>query len=145
MPIEFTNSNLERQVSNLMAKKSRAERRKAIHKRIRKKVKGTPERPRLAVYRSLKHIYAQIIDDESGRTLVSASTLEKDLRGETGGNVEAAVRVGKAIGERALAAGITQVVFDRGGYIYHGRVKALIEASREAGLNKKEEVKDEGK
>ncbi len=128
-----------------MATKSRAERRKAIHKRIRKKVRGTEERPRLAVYRSLKHIYAQIIDDESGRTLVSASTLEKDLRGKTGGNIEAAIRVGKAIGERALAAGITQVVFDRGGYIYHGRVKALIEASREAGLNKKEEVEDERK
>ncbi|RMF99673.1 MAG: 50S ribosomal protein L18 [Acidobacteria bacterium] len=122
-----------------MSRKSRAEVRKAIHRRIRKKVRGTTERPRLAVYRSLNHIYAQIIDDDSGKTLVSASTLEKDLRGQTGGNVEAAIRVGKAIAERALAAGITQVVFDRGGYVYHGRVKALIDASREAGLNKREE------
>jgi large subunit ribosomal protein L18 len=124
-----------------MSRKSRAEVRKAIHRRIRKKVRGTTERPRLAVYRSLNHIYAQIIDDDSGKTLVSASTLEKDLRGQTGGNVEAAIRVGKAIAERALAAGITQVVFDRGGYVYHGRVKALIDASREAGLNKREEEK----
>lgn len=128
-----------------MAKKSRAEVRKAIHRRIRKKVRGTAERPRLAVYRSLKHIYAQIIDDDNGKTLVAASTLEKDLRGDNGGNIEAAVRVGRAIAERALAVGITQVVFDRGGYVYHGRVKALIDASREAGLNRKEEAKDESK
>ncbi|MCS6875002.1 MAG: 50S ribosomal protein L18 [Pyrinomonadaceae bacterium] len=128
-----------------MARKNRAEVRKAIHRRIRKKVRGSSVRPRLAVFRSLKHIYAQIIDDDSGKTLVAASTLEKDLRGSTGGNIEAAIRVGKAIAERALAAGITQVVFDRGGYVYHGRVKALIEASREAGLNRKEELKDEDK
>lgn len=137
--IEFISSNLEKLENNHMSRKSRAEVRKAIHRRIRKKVRGTTERPRLAVYRSLNHIYAQIIDDDSGKTLVSASTLEKDLRGQTGGNVEAAIRVGKAIAERALAAGITQVVFDRGGYVYHGRVKALIDASREAGLNKREE------
>ncbi|GIU82115.1 MAG: 50S ribosomal protein L18 [Acidobacteria bacterium] len=127
-----------------MSRKSRAEIRKAIHRRIRKKVHGTAERPRLAVFRSLKHIYAQIIDDESGRTLVAASTLDKDLRSATGGNIEAAKRVGKAIAEKALAAGITKVVFDRGGYVYHGRVKALIEAAREAGLNK-DEVKGKGK
>ncbi len=126
-----------------MSRKSRAEVRKAIHRRIRKKVHGTAERPRLAVFRSLKHIYAQIIDDESGRTLVAASTLEKDLRSEKNGNIEAARRVGKAIAEKALAAGITKVVFDRGGYVYHGRVKALIEAAREAGLNK-DEIKGKG-
>ncbi|MCV4784417.1 50S ribosomal protein L18, partial [Escherichia coli] len=87
-------------------------------------------------YRSLNHIYAQIIDDDNGKTLATASTTEKELAGTTGGNVEAAKRIGKAIAERAIAAGITNVVFDRGGYVYHGRVKALIDASREAGLNK---------
>jgi large subunit ribosomal protein L18 len=127
-----------------MSRKSRAEIRKAIHRRIRKKVQGTAERPRLAIFRSLQHIYAQIIDDESGRTLVAASTLEKGLRSSTGGNIEAAKKVGKAIAEKALAAGITKVVFDRGGYVYHGRVKALIEAAREAGLNK-DEIKEKGK
>jgi large subunit ribosomal protein L18 len=121
-----------------MAQKDRAEVRRAVHRRIRKKVAGTAERPRLAIYRSLNHIYAQIIDDERGRTLVSASTTEKDLRGATGGNVEAARRVGRAIAERALGAGISSVVFDRGGYVYHGRVKALTDAAREAGLNREE-------
>jgi large subunit ribosomal protein L18 len=119
-----------------MAQNSRANIRRAVHTRIRKKVKGTSERPRLAVYRSLNHIYAQVIDDEGGKTLATASTTEKDLSGSTGGNVDAAQRVGKAIAERALAAGISNVVYDRGGYVYHGRVKALIDASREAGLNK---------
>lgn len=95
-------------------------------------------RPRLAVYRSLNHIYAQIVDDLMGQTIVSASTTEKDLRGTTGGNVDAARRVGKAIAERALEKGISSVVFDRGGYLYHGRVKALTDAAREAGLNKDE-------
>src|SRR5919199_115031 len=118
--------------------KDRAEVRRAVHKRIRRKVQGTAERPRLAIYRSLNHIYAQVIDDERGRTIASASTVEKDLRGATGGNVEAARRVGRAIAERALAAGISRVVFDRGGYVYHGRVKALTDAAREAGLNKEE-------
>ncbi|MER3431598.1 MAG: 50S ribosomal protein L18 [Blastocatellia bacterium] len=121
-----------------MAQKKRAEVRRAVHSRIRKKVRGTTERPRLAVYRSLNHIYAQIIDDDNGRTLATASTTEKELAGSTGGNVEAAKRIGKAIAERAIAAGIRNVVFDRGGYVYHGRVKALIDASREAGLNKGE-------
>lgn len=121
-----------------MAQNSRADIRRAVHGRIRKKVRGTTARPRLAVYRSLNHIYAQVIDDEQGRTLATASTTEKDLAGPTGGNIEAARRIGKTIAERAIAAGITNVVFDRGGYVYHGRVKALIDATREAGLNKGE-------
>ncbi len=124
-----------------MANTSRAEVREAIHRRIRRKVKGSSERPRLALYRSLNHIYAQVVDDISGQTIVSASTTEKDLRGTTGGNIEAARRVGKAIAERALDKGIESVVFDRGGYLYHGRVKALTDAAREAGLNKDELAK----
>jgi large subunit ribosomal protein L18 len=121
-----------------MAITDRAVVRTAIHGRIRRKVSGSTERPRLAIYRSLNHIYAQVIDDYRGQTLVSAATTEKELRGTTGGNVEAARRIGKAIAERALAKGIVQVVFDRGGYLYHGRVKALTDAAREAGLNKDE-------
>ncbi len=121
-----------------MAQRNRAAVRNAVHRRIRRKVRGSTERPRLAVYRSLNHIYAQVIDDERGQTIVSASTTEKDLRGGTGGNVEAAERVGRTIAERALAAGISSVVFDRGGYLYHGRVKALTDAARAAGLNKDE-------
>lgn len=121
-----------------MANTSRAVIRTAIHSRIRRKVKGTTQRPRLAVYRSLNHIYAQVIDDEQGQTLASASSTEKELRRATGGNIEAARRIGKAIAERARAKGIDQVVFDRGGYLYHGRVKALTDAAREAGLNKDE-------
>jgi large subunit ribosomal protein L18 len=121
-----------------MAQKDRAVVRRAVHKRIRRKVQGTAGRPRLAIYRSLNHISAQIIDDERGHTIASASTTEKDLRGTTGGNLDAAQRVGRAIAERALAAGIERVVFDRGGYVYHGRVKALTDAAREAGLNKDE-------
>jgi large subunit ribosomal protein L18 len=101
-------------------------------------VQGTAARPRLTIYRSLNHIYAQIVDDEQGRTIAAASTTEKDLRDATGGNVEAARRVGRAIAERALGQGISSVVFDRGGYRYHGRVKALADAAREAGLNKEE-------
>ena len=123
-----------------MAQKSRAEIRQGVHSRIRKKVQGTAERPRLAVFRSLNHIYAQVIDDRSGKTLATASTTEKALAGSTGGNVEAAKNVGKAIDERAQKAGISSVVYDRGGYVYHGRVKALIDATREAGLNKHEEA-----
>src|ERR1041385_538236 len=115
-----------------MANTSRAVVREAIQKRIRKKEKGSNQRPRLAVYRSLNHIYAQVVDDLNGQTIVSASTTEKDLRGKTGGNVEAARRIGKAIAERALEKGISSVVFDRGGYLYHGRVKALTDAAREA-------------
>lgn len=125
-----------------MARKSRADIRRGVHSRIRKKVRGTAERPRLAVFRSLNHIYAQIIDDDSGRTLAAASTTEKDLGLKTGGNIEAAQKIGQKIAERALAAGISNVVFDRGGYVYHGRVKALIEASREAGLNRSKEETD---
>jgi len=120
----------------------RADLRRAVHTRIRKKVRGTAERPRLAIFRSLNHIYAQVIDDDAGKTLVSASTTEKDLRGTTGGNLEAAQRVGRTVAERALAAGISNVVFDRGGYVYHGRVKALTDAAREAGLNKGEAAND---
>lgn len=123
-----------------MANTNRAAVRTAIHSRIRRKVRGSTQRPRLAIYRSLNHIYAQVIDDLSGITIVSASTTEKDLRGNTGGNLDAARRVGKAVAERALAKGIEEVVFDRGGYLYHGRVRALAEAARSAGLNKNEPV-----
>jgi large subunit ribosomal protein L18 len=123
-----------------MANTNRAEVRTAIHSRIRRKVKGSTERPRLAIYRSLNHISAQVIDDRIGQTLVSASSTEKDLRGATGGNLDAARRIGQAIAERALAKGIEQVVFDRGGYLYHGRIKALTDAARAAGLNKNEVV-----
>src|SRR5215213_640296 len=121
-----------------MAQRNRAAVRNAVHRRIRRKVRGSTERPRLAVYRSLNHIYAQVVDDERGQTIVSASTTEKDLRGSTGGNLDAARRIGKAIAERAIAKGIESVVFDRGGYLYHGRIKALTDAAREAGLNKNE-------
>ena len=121
-----------------MAKKDKAAVRRAVHTRIRRRVRGTQERPRLAIFRSLNHIYAQVIDDERAVTIASASTVEKDLRGTTGGNLEAAQRVGRAIAERAIAAGVEQVVFDRGGFRFHGRVKALVDAAREAGLNKNE-------
>lgn len=106
------------------------------HLRIRKKVKGTPQKPRLAVFRSEKHIYAQIIDDAKGHTLVSASTLDKELRQRLSKtyNVEAAKEVGRLIAQRALSLGIKTVVFDRGGFKYHGRIKALADAAREAGL-----------
>lgn len=123
-----------------MANTNRAEIRTAIHSRIRRKVKGNTERPRLAIYRSLNHIYAQVIDDRLGQTLVSASTTEKDLRSGTGGNLDAARRIGQTIAERALAKCIESVVFDRGGYLYHGRIKALTDAARAAGLNKNEAV-----
>jgi large subunit ribosomal protein L18 len=126
-----------------MSNTNRAAVRTAIHQRIRRKVKGSNERPRLAIYRSLNHIYAQVIDDINGATLVSASTTEKDLRGSSGGNLDAAKRVGQTIAERALAKGIEQVVFDRGGYLYHGRIKALTDAARAAGLNKNEGVTEE--
>jgi len=113
----------------------RAFERKRIHRRIRRKISGTAERPRLCVYRSLNHIYAQVIDDLRGTTLVAASTLEKEARGDTGGNLGGAKLVGKMIAERAKEKGIGAVVFDRGGYLYHGRIKALAEAARENGLN----------
>jgi large subunit ribosomal protein L18 len=121
-----------------MAQKNKADIRRGVHSRIRKKVRGSAERPRLAVFRSLNHIYAQLIDDDSGKTLATASTTEKTLGVATGGNIAAAQQVGKAIAERATAAGVSKVVYDRGGYLYHGRVKALLEATREAGLNKDE-------
>jgi large subunit ribosomal protein L18 len=109
--------------------------RKRVHTRIREKLSGTAERPRLNVYRSLNNIYTQLIDDQNGVTIVSASTLVK--KGEakkTGGNVAAAVEVGKLIAQKAQEKGIKKVVFDRGGYLYHGRIKALADAAREAGL-----------
>lgn len=107
--------------------------RKRIHVRIRRRLRGTTERPRLAIFRSVAHIYAQVIDDVAGKTLVSASSVEKD--GKTnGGNVAAAKTIGKLVAERAKEKGVKQVVFDRGGYQYHGRIKALADAAREAGL-----------
>jgi large subunit ribosomal protein L18 len=107
------------------------------HRRVRRKVNGTAERPRLAVFRSNEHIYVQVIDDNQQHTLVAASTLEADLKSErkSGANCEASTEVGKLIAQRSLEKGITKVVFDRGGNIYHGRVKALAEAAREAGLD----------
>lgn len=117
----------------MITPKSRAVIRKAVHKRIRKKVVGSSQRPRLCVFRSLNHIYAQVIDDSTGSTLCAASTLEKDYE-KSGGNTEAAKHIGKLIAERTLGKGIHTVVFDRGGYLYHGRVKSLAESAREAGL-----------
>jgi large subunit ribosomal protein L18 len=115
---------------------SRDLKRQRVHDRVRMKVSGTSERPRLCVYRSLDHIYAQIIDDRAGKTLAAASSADKGTKKnlQGGGNVAAAKVVGKEIAERAKAAGLAKVVFDRGGYKYHGRVKALADAAREAGL-----------
>jgi large subunit ribosomal protein L18 len=104
------------------------------HRRVRKKVQGTAERPRLAVFRSNKHITAQVIDDRTGRTIAAASTTEASLRGSATGNKEAATKVGELVASRAKAAGVTKVVFDRGGNLYHGRVAAVAAAAREAGL-----------
>ena len=118
----------------MIKKESRNSMRITRHERIRKTIMGTSTLPRLCVFRSNKEIYAQIIDDETRTTLVSASSLEKDLNLANGSNVEAATVVGKAIAEKATKAKITKVVFDRGGYLYHGRVKALAEAARENGL-----------
>jgi large subunit ribosomal protein L18 len=119
-----------------MAKKSRNEARKRRHNRVRRKIIGTAARPRLNIYRSLTNMYAQVIDDEAGHTLVAAASNEKDLAGHLGGKskTEAAALVGKTVAERALNQGINEVVFDRGGFRYHGRVKALADAAREAGL-----------
>jgi len=116
-----------------MAQGTRKEIRQRIHKRIRSRVAGTSERPRLVVFRSLNHIYAQVVDDGPGHTLVTASSAEKDLKAK-GGNVEGAKLIGKMVAERAKEKGINRVVFDRGGYLYHGRVKALADAARAAGL-----------
>ena len=115
---------------------SRIARRQRIHYRIRKHVSGTPERPRMVVFRSNKQIYVQVIDDEQGRTLVAAASNDKELAAQCKGKsgIEAAAIVGKAIAERALAAGITTISFDRGGYLFHGRVKSLADAAREGGL-----------
>ena len=117
----------------MIRKIEKKEIRSRIHRRIRRKLQGTTQRPRLAIFRSVAHIYAQIIDDELGRTLVSASSVDKGAR-TNGGNVAAAKTIGKLVAERAKEKGINRVVFDRGGYHYHGRVKALADAAREAGL-----------
>jgi large subunit ribosomal protein L18 len=115
--------------------KSRHQGRLRRHARVRKKVQGTAERPRLAVFRSNKHIAVQVIDDRAGRTLATASTHEADLKGEGAtGSVDAATKVGRLVAERAKAAGVEKVVFDRGGYIYHGRIAAVADAARDAGL-----------
>ncbi len=115
--------------------KARLESRRRRHHRVRKKITGTPDRPRLAVFRSNRHLVLQVIDDESGRTLAAASTVEPDVRsaGSTG-STEAATRIGTLLAERARAAGVSKVVFDRGGFLFHGRVKAAADAAREAGL-----------
>jgi len=123
----------------MSAKKPNLDPRARRHRRVRKKVSGTAERPRLAVFRSNKHIYAQVIDDVAGRTLAAASTEDPSFRtsgskGGTGGNVEAATKVGTLVAERARAAGVDKVVFDRGGFRYHGRVAALADAARAGGL-----------
>ena len=118
----------------MIKKESRNSARLMRHARIRSKISGTGEVPRLSVFRSNKQIYAQIIDDEASKTLVSASSIDKELKLENGGNTEAAVKVGELLAKRAKKAKITKVVFDRGGYLYHGRVKALADAARENGL-----------
>ena len=114
--------------------KQKQEARQRRHRRVRKLVRGTAERPRLAVHRSNRHITAQVVDDAAGRTLAAASTVEPDLRSGPTGNKEAAAKVGRLVAERARAAGVTKVVFDRGGFLYHGRVAAVADAAREAGL-----------
>lgn len=124
----------------MIKKTAKNEIRSRIHERIRSRVRGTPERPRLAVFRSLSHIYVQVIDDTAGKTLVAASSTEKSGKAAgsgkkaAGGNIAGAKAIGKSIAERAKEKGIQKVVFDRGGYLYHGRVKALADAAREAGL-----------
>ncbi len=117
-----------------MSSRTQLDRRRA---RVRRSIRKLSDRPRLSVFRSSKHIYAQIIDDKQGRTLASASSLEKDMRSKlkTGADVNAAAEVGKLVAARSLAAGVKDVVFDRGGYLYHGRIKALADAAREGGLN----------
>jgi large subunit ribosomal protein L18 len=117
-----------------MARGSKNDVRIRIHTRIRRRVAGTEARPRLAVFRSVKHIYVQVIDDRKGHTVASASSNEKSAGVKAGGNVAGAKEIGKLIAERAKSKGVTKVVFDRGGYLYHGRVKALADAAREAGL-----------
>ena len=118
----------------MIRKEPQNKHRQRVHRRIRRRLRGGAERPRLSVFRSLRHIYAQVIDDGAGRTLAAASTAEKNAPAASGGNVAAARAVGKLVAERAKEAGIRKVLFDRGGYRYHGRVKALADAAREAGL-----------
>lgn len=118
----------------MIQEQQRKETRRRIHNRIRRKVRGEAARPRLNVFRSQKHIYAQVVDDIQGRTLVAAGSTEKDFSGKRGGTVASAKEVGKLVAQRAQEKGIRQVAFDRGGYQYHGRVKALADAAREAGL-----------
>ena len=118
----------------MIGRSSKDDTRRRIHERLRQKVNGTAERPRLAIFRSLKHIYAQVIDDRQGRTLVAASSAEKTAGVGNGGNLDGAKQVGRLIAERAKQKGVGKVVFDRGGYLYHGRIKALADAAREAGL-----------
>ncbi|HEX5323186.1 MAG TPA: 50S ribosomal protein L18 [Capsulimonadaceae bacterium] len=117
-----------------MDKINKNEARQKRHTRVRKKLAGSPERPRLNVYRSINNIYVQVIDDTAGHTLAAASSTDKALKLKSGGNIAAAKAVGKAIAERAKAAGVSKVVFDRGGYLYHGRIASLADAAREAGL-----------
>lgn len=123
-------------MSDSHAKKIRIKRmrRQRAHLRLRNRIQGSPERPRLAVFKSLRYVYAQVIDDQNGRTVAQASSAEPDLKGEGTGNIAAARRVGEAIAERAKAQGVEQVVFDRGGSIYHGKVKALADGARAKGL-----------
>jgi large subunit ribosomal protein L18 len=125
----------EAKVENMIPEISKDRIRRRIHERLRQRMQGTSERPRLNVYRSLNHIYAQVIDDSTGKTLVAVSTAQgKKGSKKTGGNVASAKEVGKMIAERAKDKGVKKVVFDRGGYLYHGRIKALADAAREAGL-----------
>lgn len=118
----------------MIAKPNKNLARKKRHAHVRRKITGTQERPRLNVFRSSKHIYAQLIDDVAGVTVASASSLDKELNLENGGNIEAAQKVGELVAKRAIEKGFKEVVFDRGGYLYHGRVKSLADAAREAGL-----------
>jgi large subunit ribosomal protein L18 len=118
----------------MASKKDTLDPRQKRHRRVRKKVRGTAERPRLAVFRSNNGIYAQVIDDVAGKTLASASTLDATLKSGATGNIDAARKVGSLVADRAKGAGVTKVVFDRGGFLYHGRVAALADAAREAGL-----------
>jgi large subunit ribosomal protein L18 len=133
--IVFSRANQQQvRTENMFTKLEKNATRQRVHDRIRKKLLGTAERPRLNVYRSLNHIYVQLVDDLKGQTLVAASTAEGKAERPAGGNVAAAKAVGKTIAERAKAKGIDKVVFDRGGYLYHGRIKALADAAREGGL-----------
>ena len=123
-----------KETSNMGSLKSRSERRTRRKRGIRKRILGVPSKPRLSVFRSSKHIYAQVIDDLTGRTLLSASSNEKETGSTPGGNIQGAMDVGKRLAERAAGAGVSSVVFDRSGYKYHGRIRALADAAREGGL-----------